>query len=156
MKTAKERIFWIAVMVFLLCGIYTFLTINGLSYQQSQTYTPQANITMVPVDAVPTIDFALLTSPTPTFTPDPAMEGQSNIRTGLYVQITGTGESGLNIRTAPGINSEAHILAIESEVFQVIGGPVESDGYVWWQLAAPYNESRQGWAAENYLHIIAP
>jgi hypothetical protein len=38
----------------------------------------------------------------------------------------------------------------------VVGGPVELDGYVWWQLNAPYDESRQGWAAQDYLNIINP
>jgi len=156
MKSGKEIIFWIAAAVFVLCGIYVFLTLNVFSYQQSQSYTPQANITLIPDNDIPTVNFSLLTSPTPTNTPDPNKTEQNGISTGMYVQITGTGDAGLNIRSAPGINAEAKILAAESEVFKVIGGPVESDGYVWWQLSAPYDETRQGWAAEKYLHIINP
>ena len=156
MKTAKERIFWGAVLVCILCSLYAFLALNGLSHQNQMQYTPQAAITIIPGGIIPTIDLGLLTSPTPTPTIDPAATGQSGIGVGRYVQITGTGGSGLNIRNNPGTSAEAMFVANESEVFLVIGGPDDLDGYIWWQLNAPYDKARQGWAAENYLHIINP
>lgn len=156
MKTVRERIFWGAVLVFILCSLYAFLALNGLSHQSQIQYTPQAAITIVPGGIIPTVDLGLLTSPTPTPTIDPNGPGQNGIRVGLYIQITGTGGSGLNIRNNPGTRTEAMFVANESEVFLVTGGPVDMDGYVWWQLNAPYDKSRQGWAAENYLHIINP
>lgn len=156
MKTAKERIFWGAVLVLILCSLYAFLALNGLSHQNQMQFTPQAAITIIPGGIIPTVDLGLLTSPTPTPTIDPAATGQSGIRIGLYVQINGTGGAGLNIRNNPGTGAEAMFVANESEVFLVVGGPVDLDGYIWWQLNAPYDKSRQGWAAENYLHIINP
>jgi hypothetical protein len=156
MKNIRERIFWGAILVCILCGIYAFLTLNGLSYQNEQQYTPQAAITIIPGGIISTVDLGLLTSPTMTPTYDPAATGQSGIKTGLYIQITGTDGAGLNIRSNPGTSSEALFVANESEVFRVVGGPTDLDGYVWWQLTAPYDKSRQGWAAEKYLHIINP
>lgn len=156
MKTARERIFWGAVLVCVLCGLYTFLALNGLSHQNQLQYTPQAAITIVPGGVIPTVDLSLLTSPTPTPTIDPAATGQSGIKTGLYIQITGTDGAGLNIRSNPGTSSESLFVANESEVFKVVGGPVDLDGYIWWQLTAPYNKEHQGWAAENYLRVITP
>lgn len=156
MKTAKERIFWGAVVVFLLCGLYAFLALNGLSYQSEQQFTPQAAITVIPGGIIPTVDLGLITSPTSTPTADPAALGKNGISVGLYVQITGTDGAGLNIRTNPGTSSESLFVANESEVFLVMGGPVDLDGYIWWQLTAPYNKEHQGWAAENFLRVMAP
>ena len=156
MKTARERIFWGAILVCVLCGIYAFLGLNGLSHQNDLQYTPQANITIIPGGIIPTLDISLISSPTPKPTIDPNGNGQSGIKVGLYVQISGTDGAGLNIRNNPGTGAEAIFIANESEVFLVVGGPIEMDGYNWWQLNAPYDKSRQGWAAENYLHIINP
>lgn len=156
MKTARERIFWGALLVCAMCGLYAFLTLNGLSHQYDLQFTPQANITIIPGGIIPTLDLGLLSSPTPSPTSDPNGSKQGSIKSGLYIQIAGTDGAGLNIRNNPGTGSEAIFVANESEVFQVIGGPVEMDGYNWWQLTAPYDKSRQGWAAENYLHIINP
>jgi len=33
----------------------------------------------------------------------------------------------------------------------VIDGPVEADNITWYQLVAPYDENRQGWASAEYL-----
>lgn len=154
MKTAKERIFWGAILVCILCGLYVFLALNGISHQNEMQYTPQANITIIPGGVIPSLAIGLLSSPTPSLTVDPSNPGQNGLQVGFYVQITGTEGAGLNIRNNPGTSAEAMFVANESEVFLVVGGPVELDGYVWWQLNAPYDSSRQGWAAENYLHII--
>jgi hypothetical protein len=156
MKTVRERIFWGAVLVCILCALYAFLALNGLSHQNQLQYTPQAAITIVPGGIIPTVDLSLITSPTPSPTIDPAATGQSGIKVGLYVQIKGTDGAGLNIRNSAGTSAEPMFVANESEVFMVIGGPVELDGYIWWQLNAPYDKSRQGWAAENYLNLINP
>ena len=76
------------------------------------------------------------------------------IITGDFVQISGTGGDGLKLRSQPGTGSEVNFLAYEGEIFQVRDGPQESDGYVWWYLVAPYDQSVQGWAASNYLLVV--
>lgn len=84
-------------------------------------------------------------------TPTPAV-GQFAI--GAYVQISGTGGDGLRIRSDAGLNGKFLFLGYDSEVFIVQDGPRELDGYVWWYLVAPYDQTRAGWAASNYLSVV--
>lgn len=155
MRTARERIFWGALLVCVLCAVYVFLSINGLAYKDATTSTAQAHITLIPAESIPTMDLGLITLATPTSTLDPQAQ-TSSMQVGMYVQISGTGDTGLRIRSDPGTSSETMFVANESEVFMVIGGPVSQDEYTWWQLSAPYDDTRQGWAAQNYLQIINP
>ncbi len=156
MKTTKERIFWGAALVFIACSIYFFLGINGLAYQKKLSKTPQAQITLIPGAMIPTVDESFLIIETATPTYDPSTMNGSEIVEGMYVQITGTEGSGLNIRNGPKLSEGTIFVANDSEVFQIIDGPIESDGYQWWLLSAPYDQSRQGWAVQDYLRIIQP
>jgi hypothetical protein len=106
-----------------------------------------ADLTII---AAPTAT-VLVPTPTPggTLTPAP---GQ--IAIGLYVQITGTGGDGLRIHSAPGLNSNTVFRGEESETFIVKDGPKVGDGYTWWYLVAPYDNTRVGWAAANFLGIV--
>ena len=54
------------------------------------------------------------------------------------------------VRSAPSINAEPLFLAFDAEVFVVQDGPQQADGYTWWYLAAPYDQTRTGWAASNF------
>ena len=99
----------------------------------------------------------VLNTPTPTVeiqettrTPQPVQQPKG-ININGYVQIIDTGNVGLNIRSGPGVIYDKKFLGLEGEVFQVVGGPVEADGYTWWQLEAPYDSDRSGWAVESYL-----
>jgi hypothetical protein len=110
-----------------------------------------ADLTMIPapthtplVSPVPTIDPLL---PTPTLPAD-------TIGIGGYVQISGTEGEGLRIRSAAGLNSETVFRGEEAEVFVVRDGPQEVDGYTWWYLVAPYDETRAGWAASDFLAVV--
>jgi len=96
---------------------------------------------------------------TPTFTPDPLIVGTATlapdqIGVGGFVQITGTEGQGLRLRSNPGLNSTAAFLGYDEEVFEVRDGPQEADGYTWWYLVAPYDETRAGWAAAEFLGAI--
>ncbi len=109
-----------------------------------------ADLTMIPapthtpnVTAVPTND------PLATPTLDP-----TSVNLEGYVQITGTEGEGLRIRSAPGLNSETVFRGEEAEVFVVKDGPQSADGYTWWYLVAPYDETRAGWAASEFLAVI--
>jgi hypothetical protein len=70
---------------------------------------------------------------------------------GDYVQVTGTGGDGVRLRSDPGLNGTILFLGLEAEVFQVSDGPRQVDGYTWWFLVAPYDNSVRGWAVANYL-----
>ena len=96
---------------------------------------------------------------TPTFTPDPLIVGTptlapNEIGLGGYVQIVGTDGEGLRLRTDPSLNGTPAFLGYDEEVFQVREGPQEADGYIWWYLVAPYDETRAGWAASDFLGAI--
>jgi hypothetical protein len=85
------------------------------------------------------------------FAPTPAPTG---IAIGNYVQISGTEGQGLRIRSTPGLDGEFVFLGYDSEVFIVQDGPQTLDGYTWWYLVAPYDATRVGWAASDFLTYI--
>src|SRR5215213_3123425 len=92
--------------------------------------------------------------PTPTIDPFASPTAPAGIAIGNSVQITGTEGQGLRIRAEPGLAGEFQFLAYDSEVFVIQDGPREVDGYIWWYLTAPYDETRVGWAAADFLTYI--
>lgn len=94
--------------------------------------------------------------PTPTIDPFASPTPPAGIAIGNYVQITGTEGQGLRIRAEPGLDGAFQFLAYDAEVFLIQDGPREVDGYVWWHLIAPYDETRVGWAAADFLTYIPP
>lgn len=73
---------------------------------------------------------------------------------GVYVQISGTQGTGLRVRIEPGLNTDSLFLGYDDEVFKVVDGPRQVDGYTWWKLSATYDATRSGWAAQDYLVVI--
>ena len=107
-----------------------------------------ADVTVIPPSTV---------TPSPAPTPTPAgTPGASNGQMGIgaYVQITGTEGAGLRIRSAPGLNSDTVFRGEEAETFKITDGPQQADGYTWWHLVAPYDETRAGWAASEFLAVV--
>lgn len=101
---------------------------------------------------------APLASPTPT--PQPTQPNSGDIPLGLLaagaeVQITGTGGDGLRLRADPGLEGTVRFLAIDGEVFQVMDGPRQADGYTWWRLQAPYDPNVTGWAVEDFFVVVS-
>jgi len=87
-------------------------------------------------------------------TPTPQSLIVGGIGVGMYVQITGTEGDGLRLRSGAGTTNPPRFLGREAEVFQVRDGPKDADGYTWWYLVTPYDESRSGWAAANFLAVV--
>ncbi len=141
----------------LIAGILIGLVVVLFSLSGKTRPTPpissQVNITQIPAPtstpilAIPT-DLADLT-PTSQAVLPPGVIG-----VGAYVQVSGTSGSGLRMRTEPGTNTEIRFIALDAEVFLVIGGPEEKDGYTWWQLEASYDKNRTGWSADAFLTAI--
>ena len=141
------------VVITLVLALYAFLLLTGTQFKDAGNSTPVAALTVIPAGAIPTQDLSLLVqTPTPTLVPE--VVDQKGIGIGKYVQITGTGGAGLRFREGAGTTFTTKFLANESEVFKVIGGPVTADDIAWYQLVAPYDEARQGWASAEYLVII--
>lgn len=142
-----------AIFIAAVCLLYVFLLLTGISYKQQSVTTPKAKLTVIAAGTIPTVDVTYL-QVTPTQTALPYIE-VNGVSVGKFVKISGTGGVGLRIRRDPGTITEVVFLANESEVFTVVGGPIEKDGILWWQLTAPYDETRSGWASADYLAALA-
>ena len=142
-------------------GLACLLTAITLAWFGFSASPPNSDLGFAPADLtmIPASTSTPLT--TPTMTPDPLLVGTPTlpanaIVVGGYVQITGTDGDGLRLRSAPGLTSEQLFLGEDVEVFQVRDGPQEANGYIWWYIVAPYDESRSGWAAANFLSVVPP
>ena len=134
-----------------------FFSISSISFLQQSAKKNISGTALMQVIEVPTktpILPTLIPSETPTpepGTPLPPPEGAININ--AIVEVNGTGTDGLRVRDQPGLQGKILFVAIESEVFRVIEGPQESDGYTWWLIVSPFDESIKGWVVSNYLGI---
>jgi hypothetical protein len=111
------------------------------------------NVIPAPSDTVISPQPTVVT-PTPTNNEVPSPPGGEGISVGVLVQVSGTGSDGLRIRIDPSLQGQVKFVGIETEVFQVKDGPREADGYTWWFLVAPYDETLNGWAVGDYLQVI--
>lgn len=146
---------WVILGSLTLAGILIIITLIIIGWTTPRVspdvgFAP-ADLTMIPapthtplISPVPTFDPALVT---PTLPPN-------TIGISGYVQISGTGGDGLRIRSSAGLNSNTVFRGEEAEVFVVRDGPQEVDGHIWWYLVAPYDETRAGWAAADFLAVV--
>ena len=146
---------WVILGSLTLAGILIIVTLIIIGWTAPRVspdvgFAP-ADLTMIPapthtplVSPVPTVDPSLVT---PTLAPN-------TIGIGGYVQISGTEGEGLRIRSAAGLNSDTVFRGEEAEVFVVRDGPQEVDGHIWWYLVAPYDDTRAGWAAADFLAVV--
>ncbi|MGC8839235.1 MAG: SH3 domain-containing protein [Anaerolineae bacterium] len=86
------------------------------------------------------------TVPGPTPSPSPA---PPRVEVGGWVQVQGTEGEDLRLRAAPGLGGETIALVQEGTLLRVLEGPVEADGYTWWRVQSP--EDQTGWAAGQWL-----
>lgn len=94
--------------------------------------------------------FPTATIPLPTPAPSPTLPpGELGI--GISVQVVGVGPSGLNMRSAPGLQGTPRFLAADGELFVIVDGPQSVDDMEWWRLEDPNDSSRFGWAARNFF-----
>ena len=144
---------WVILGALALAGILLLITAVAIGLTSARR---SADVGFVPANAtvIPAPTGTSGAPPTPTIDPFATPTSPAGIAIGNYVQITGTEGQGLRIRAEPGLGGEFQFLAFDSEVFVVQDGPREVDGYVWWYLVAPYDESRVGWAAADFLTYI--
>ena len=138
----------VLIATLLLAG--SFLAAGLLTPSDQSVYSGEAAITVIPVPTyTPTPvpaqpDFPVVT---------PTIDVAVGIHVDGYVKILGTDGEGLRLRRDPSLEGEIVNIGLEGEIFLVIGGPEERDGYLWWQLEAPLNTTRKGWAVSNYLEF---
>jgi len=145
-----------AWIVALILGVGIVVSIFILIY-----YSRPPRIKVVAVTAALTIipsrstvtptSFEILPTDNPNITPT-LQPGSIGI--GAFVQVSGTEGDGLRLRKEPGLSSEMQFLGLDGELFQVGDGPVDQDGYTWWFVVGSYDETRQGWAAADFLEVV--
>ncbi|MEE9216101.1 MAG: hypothetical protein V3U32_01580 [Anaerolineales bacterium] len=112
-------------------------------------------MTVIPL---PTATAPVILSPTspplPTQTATAPAGAPKDFATGELVQVFGTEGEGLRMRADPSLGADVMLLGLESEVFEVLDGPTPADGYTWWRLANPFDPSKQGWAADQFLRSL--
>jgi len=156
-KTRPVVNWWLVLIAIGLAIILCLLLWIFISKSRKTANQPISPTSVMVVVAAPTLTPTPTATPyyTPTPTERPGLPPASGgIQIGAYVQITGTDGVGLRLRTGAGLNNESKFLGMDSEVFEVQDGPVVADGITWWYLVAPYDETRSGWAASNYLQIV--
>ena len=139
-----------------LAGMLTLITAIGIGVTSTR---PSSDVGFVPANltVIPAPTGTSSAPPTPTIDPFASPTAPAGIAIGNYVQITGTEGQGLRVRAQPGLDGEFQFLAYDAEVFLVQDGPRDVDGYTWWYLVAPYDETRVGWAAADFLtYVPAP
>ncbi len=142
----------IGFFVTLLIILFVFVIVIFLPRNQ----TPQvkvAEITIIPAStSTPMINLTIV--PTPTIGRTDFPVGTYKFKIGDYAQITGTSGDGLRLRSGPSRADSVNFIGLDSEVFEVVDGPVEADGFIWWYLEAPYDKTRNGWSVDEYLQLV--
>ena len=144
---------WVILGALGLAGVLTLITAVAIGLTSAPAAS-DAGFAPADVTVIPAPTGTSGAPPTPTIDPFATATSPAGIAIGNYVQITGTEGQGLRIRAEPGLGGEFQFLAYDAEVFVVQDGPREVDGYVWWYLVAPYDETRVGWAAADFLTYI--
>jgi hypothetical protein len=144
------------VKIYMIGGLITAIIIGLFIFIAFSVFYP-ANLIIPQLTPVVTI----IVAPSPTtgqstqkVTLTPVEGGVSQIKIGEFVQIFGTGTEGLRFRADPSLNGSTQFIGMESEVFKVENGPVQSDNYQWWYLRAPYDKNRSGWVVSEFLILI--
>jgi hypothetical protein len=106
----------------------------------------EATTTPVMVQSTPVL-------PPSTSTPVPAVPQEVAI--GVYVKVSGTGGGDLSFRAGPDTNYARLKIVAEGSVLRVLDGPMEADGYIWWQLQ-DVSDGVVGWAVADYLEPTVP
>jgi hypothetical protein len=126
-------------------GLIIRPNITGPESTPVLTEFPGPTSTWTPADTTET------PAATPTSSPPPS---STELDIGAFVAVSGTEGDGLRMRDQPGLEGTIIRLAVESEVFQIEGGPEESDGYIWWYVVNPYDPQINGWVVSNFLRLV--
>lgn len=71
---------------------------------------------------------------------------------GMAIQIFVLDDGFLNLRDAPTVNSNVITLLESGSRGRIIGGPVEAEGFIWWEISV---STRTGWVVEELTDSIA-
>jgi hypothetical protein len=114
--------------------------------------SPQASSVQIISGGTTTGDLALAG---PTLAPVILTPTPAAINIGSRVVVEGVDADTLNVRSDASLNeSEILFRADEGEIFNVVEGPAQSDGFTWWRIQDPANATRNGWAVGNFLTVV--
>ncbi len=136
-----------------------FLIVSRLGGLSASVAAPPPVLTVIPIpttNPLPTATLQPALIPTPPESPTADLQSAKQFKLGELVEVYGTQGEGLRIRESPGLAASILILGLESEVFQVVEGPVISDGLSWWRIANLYAPTETGWAADSFLRSFGP
>lgn len=141
------------IAIILLC-----ITSSLIWFTRPETISIEQSTAVLNVIPVPTAT-QVVSTPTPLTEPTVASSAlpsppPGEISVGAFVQVSGTGGDGLRLRAEPGLDGEVRFLGLEAEVFRVEDGPIDVDGYTWWYMVAPYDETVNGWGVSNFLAVV--
>ncbi|OJX41369.1 MAG: hypothetical protein BGO78_01150 [Chloroflexi bacterium 44-23] len=147
---------WILILLFLFVALSILMMTYIALYLFAKETKPPSTAAIITEIEAPTATEIIRATFEPTSTPSPTLSPQDllKIHVGGYAQISGTAGDGLSIRSGPATTFAINFVGLDSELFKVIDGPVEADGYTWWKVEAPYDASRNGWCVQNYLNLI--
>jgi len=140
---------WTIIGALAVAGCLLLITLISIGWTRPR---PTENQGFVPADLTiiappsPTANPTATSTPSGTVTPPPGQIG-----VGGYVKITG---QGVRLHSAASLNSDTLKLVSEPETFLVKDGPQTADGHTWWYLVAPYDSTRAGWAAADFLAVV--
>lgn len=85
----------------------------------------------------------------PSRTPEstPVLDPEASIGIGSLVQVMTQGAQ-LRARVEPGLEAELQTRFEDGDLLEVVDGPAEVDGFVWWLVEG---ESGSGWSAATFL-----
>lgn len=133
----RRMIVAIVVLFAVGAGVFTIWRMRSQPAVAPATAETMATEQVVPTVAVRTPIFP---TPTPEPTPEPVLA------IGGQAMIVNTEGRPLRGRQEPGLQAPVRVSFKEGEQVVIKDGPVEADGYVWWQLEG---EGGVGWSAER-------
>jgi hypothetical protein len=145
---------WVILGALAVTGCLTLSTLVLIGWTGPRV-SPEVGFAPADLTMIPAPTHTPGVPPTPTYDPLATPSQPANmIFVGGYVQISGTEGEGLRLRASPGLAGAQLFLGYDEEVYQVREGPQEMDGHTWWYLVAPYDETRAGWAAADFLTVV--
>ena len=147
---------WLPLIIGFVITLVILITVFIFLIFLPKNQTQEDSVAMITVIPAPTSTpmVGLTIVPTPTAESTIEVSSIFKFRVGDFVQIAGTSGDGLRLRSGPGRTNSVNFIGLDAEVFEVIDGPVEADGFVWWYLEAPYDKTRNGWSVDEYLQTV--
>ncbi len=134
-------------------GTSTEAILPTISSSPAATQTISGSVSPPPVAPTATSGgTGAATATTPGGATPPPNGEKVPIYLGATVEVANTDGAGVNVRLEASTSSEVLAVFLDGTEIQVIGGPIESEDFVWWQISG--NEINSGWIVDEYLVVV--